>query len=132
MTQLEDKKRKYGLVQIAVRHNCIGSKLKLTILNSRSIWHKAQNHEKNLNKTVATPNNLSTSLLTCTKIDQSENGSTVKMKCAVTVLKVKVPDVLIKPILGQVVFLIYIVSIALKKAFSAHSYMFLGCLPLAF
>lgn len=46
MTQLEDIKRKFGLVQIAVWRNYIRSKLKLTILNSRSIWHKAENHKK--------------------------------------------------------------------------------------
>lgn len=69
MTQLEDIKRKFGFVQIALWHNYIRSKPKLTILNSRSIWHKAENHEKNLNKTVAIPNNLSTSLLTCTEIE---------------------------------------------------------------
>lgn len=69
MTQLEDIKGKFGLVQIALWHKYIRSELKLTILNSRSIWHKAENHEKNLNKTVAIPNNLSTSLLTCTEIE---------------------------------------------------------------
>lgn len=69
MTQIEDIKRKFGLVQIAPWHNYIRPKLKMTILNSRSKWHNAENHEKNLNKTVAIPNNLSTSLLTCTEIE---------------------------------------------------------------
>jgi len=50
VTQLEDIKRKFGLVQIALWHNYIRSKLKLTILNSRSIWHKAENHEKTSTK----------------------------------------------------------------------------------
>lgn len=47
MTQLEDIKRKFGLVQIALWRNYIRSKLKLTILNSRSIWHEAEKHKKN-------------------------------------------------------------------------------------
>lgn len=69
MTQLEDIKRKFGLVQIALWQNYIRSKLQLTIFNSRSIWHKGKKHEKKLTKTVAIPNNLSTSLLTCTEIE---------------------------------------------------------------